>query len=159
MPDNRPMAALNPYEAPHTVEIKPAQATALFEVGKEEPHTVEVFLSMWGSEIYAVDGAEVLRKISFEWRGIREFSVGVVERHEVRIRYDLLPTWSAAFSPAEWIAEAYVDGVLVVPDLIPDFRQQMHTLLHIAKVLLTVLVILLVAALFLLLVLKLLLLG
>jgi hypothetical protein len=135
----------NPYAAPQT-SAQPSRPPrrAIFEVGTDERHVVEVFLGMSGLEVYVVDGIEVLRVWSYSIRATRRFEVGNAERHTVEVRLDSMPNWKSLLSPREWIAEAYVDGKLVVPDLVPDLRRWFADWMRVFNVLIVVLFVMLV---------------
>lgn len=128
----------NPFASPLALPIpkRPARR-ARFEVGIEERHVVEIFMSTWGTEVYAVDGNEVLRQKSFSIWGARRFDVGDVEKHSVEIRIDMFPSWKSLIAPV-WIAEAYVDGVLVVADLFPDIRKRLRAINRIRSIVLAI---------------------
>jgi hypothetical protein len=141
----------NPYESPRSAlgRDRPPRR-AVFEVGTAERHVVEVFLSLWGTEVYVVDDVEVLRLSSMSMRATRQFDVGESERHSVEIRLDVRPSWKSLIFP-DWRAEAYVDGKLVVAELFPETRRiygRVHRVLNYAlvtSVALLVLVVLLLA--------------
>jgi len=84
---------------------------------------VEIFLSMWGTEVYTVDGVEVLRLKSMALRATRRFEVGDPEKHLVEVKVDAFPSWKVFIAPS-WIAEVYVDGELVVDELYPEMRRR-----------------------------------
>ena len=93
-----------------------------FRVG--EQYEVEFYWSPFGLEIYSVNGEEVLRKQSLSTRGSRKFVVGEGDKkHDVEIRMDVVPTLKSWISPGDWVAQAYVDGKLVVDDLTPKTRR------------------------------------
>lgn len=102
-----------------------------FTVGESEKHTVGIHFSYFGKEVYTVDGLDVLRINSLSTRGVRQFELGEVEKHSIEIRMDVLATWKCFFSAHDWIAEAYVDGELVVEDLIPKMRRRINTIIRI----------------------------
>ncbi len=80
--------------------------------------------SAFGLEIYSVNGKEVLRKRSFSIRALSKFVVGEgEEKHDVEIKMDLFPTLKSWIFPGHWVAQAYVDGELVVGDLTPQVRR------------------------------------
>jgi hypothetical protein len=90
-------------------------------------YEVEIYWSPFGLEIYSVNGQEVLRKRSLSLRGSRKFVVGEGdERHEVEIRLDVAPTLRSWIFPGDWVAQAYVDGALVVDDLTPKIRRNVR---------------------------------
>ena len=94
----------------------------LFKIGDD--YEVEIKWSQLGLEIYLVNGKEVLRKRSFSMRGTRKFTAGEGEdKHDIEIKVDMIPTLKSLVSSKDWIAQAYVDGELVVSDLIPQFRK------------------------------------
>jgi hypothetical protein len=79
----------------------------VFEVGRDERHTIEVRMSIWtGQEVYLVDGQEQLRTCS--WWGSRKLSVGKVETHEVEVRV----------APSNHV-RVFVDRYLVHDNLFP----------------------------------------
>jgi len=88
---------------------------------------VEIFLSMWGTEVYTVDGVEVLRLRSLAFRATRQFKVGESEKHLVEVKVDMNLSWRSMIGPT-WIAEVYVDGELVVAELYPDMRRRLEKL-------------------------------
>ena len=98
---------------------------ASFRIGDD--YEVEMYWSPFGLEVYSVNGKEVLRKWACSIRGSRKFTVGDgEERHEVEIKVDFAPTLKSWFFPGEWIAQAYVDGELVVDDLTPRLRRTLR---------------------------------
>jgi hypothetical protein len=95
-----------------------------------------VFLSLWnGTEVYVVDGSEVLRLRSLSLRAVRQFEVGAAERHVVQVKLDGLPSWKCLIAP-DWIAEVYVDGQLMIADLFPVQRQQFREIFRVLTVVL-----------------------
>lgn len=117
---------VNPYTPPKCSDRKARPPScAAFEVGESERHLVEIFLSLWGTEVYTVDDVEVLRLTSMSMRAVREFEVGESEKHSVEVKVDMLPSWKSFISPY-WIAEVYVDGELVVDELFPRIRRRLE---------------------------------
>ncbi len=127
------MPVANPYASPESVRRKKRPPRrAVFEVGTSERHVVEVFLSQFGTEVYAVDDVEVLRLKSMSVRGTRQFEVGQSERHLVEVKLDMMPSWKC-FAAPNWTAEVYVDGQLMVAELFPEMRRSFGTIHHFLK--------------------------
>lgn len=121
---DRDASNVNPYTSPEYRGPAPRPPRrAVFEVGEAERHTVEIFLSLWGTEVYVVDGADVLRLSSLALRATRRFEVGEQEKHVVEVVLDTIPTWRSLVTP-DWKAEVYVDGELRVAELFPDMRRR-----------------------------------
>jgi len=116
----------NPYTSPESDLGRPPRRAA-FEVGLAERHLVEAFLSLWGTEVYAVDGVEVLRrKPELALRTTTQFDVGETEKHQVEVRFDMRPACNPLrWRPPWWTAEVYVDGELVVDELFPVLRRRL----------------------------------
>jgi hypothetical protein len=94
-----------------------------------EKYEVQCQWSVGGLERYSVDGKEVLRMRSLGLRGRRKFKVGKgKDEHEVEIEMDVVPRTKSWIFPGDWIAKAYVDGVLVVEDLTPRTRSKVRTI-------------------------------
>lgn len=94
----------------------------------KDKYLVECHWSSLGQERYVVDGKQVLKLWSFSLKGNRKFLVGNADdRHEVEIRIDTAPSAKSLLSPGDWIAQAYVDGELFVPDLTPKTRKTVKT--------------------------------
>ena len=86
---------------------------AVFQVGKSEVHSIEVFSSLlFGREIVKVDGEEVINKKKFPiwFRDYMQFEVGDEEKKQVELKYNTL-TFSS---------KAYVNGKLHVGCLFPQ---------------------------------------
>ena len=84
---------------------------------------VQIYWSQFGLEVYSVNGKEVLRTRSYSIRGSRKFVAIDGERtHDVEIKLDFAPTRKSWISSGDWIAQAYVDGELAVPDLTTQMR-------------------------------------
>ena len=86
---------------------------AVFRVGKQEIHTVEVFSSFWrGKEIVKVDGKVVIskQKLPIWFTDHMHFEVGEAEIHEVDLKY----------SAVRLSSRAYVDKELYVGCLFPE---------------------------------------
>ncbi len=91
-----------------------------FTVG--DRHLVEITLPAWGPAVFSVDGQEVCRKRSLALKQVVQFDVGSgEERQRVEIRMNFWPMLKPWRSD-NWIAEAYVDGELVIPDLTGELR-------------------------------------
>ena len=98
---------------------------ASFLVG--DHYEVECYWSLFGLEIYSVNGKQVLKKRGLSLRGSRRFVVGEGgEKHDVEIKLDMVPTRKSWIFPGDWLAQAYVDGELVVADLTPQLRQKVR---------------------------------
>ena len=86
---------------------------AVFQVGKNEVHSIEVFSSfLSGREIVKVDGVEVINKKKFPiWlTDYMQFEVGDEEKNQVELKYNV-----STFS-----SRAYVNGRLHVGCLFPQ---------------------------------------
>jgi hypothetical protein len=86
---------------------------AVFQVGKSEVHSIEVFSSLLsGRDIVKVDGEEIINKKKFSiwFTDYMEFEVGDEEKDRVELKYNTL-----IFS-----SKAYVNGKLCVGCLFPQ---------------------------------------
>ena len=86
---------------------------AVFQVGKSEFHSIEVFSSLvFSREIVKVDGEEIINKKKFPiWLSDHmQFEVGDKEKHQIELKYN---TWSLS-------SKVYVDGKLYVGCLFPQ---------------------------------------
>ena len=86
---------------------------AVFQVGKSEVHSIEVFSSLlFGREIVKVDGEEIINKKKFPiwFTDHMQFEIGNEEEHRVELKYNVLTLSS----------RAYVDGRLYVGCLFPQ---------------------------------------
>ena len=92
-----------------------------------DKYEVQCYLSLFGLEKYSVEEKEVLRMRSFALRGSRKFKVGEGEdEHEVEINVDTVPRAKSWIFLGDWIAKAYVDGILLVEDLTPNLRSKVR---------------------------------
>jgi hypothetical protein len=86
---------------------------AVFQVGKSEVHTVEVYSSLTsGKEIVKVDGEEVINKKKFPiwFTDYMQFEVGEEEKYNVELKYNAM-TFSS---------RVYVNGQLHIGCLFPQ---------------------------------------
>ncbi len=116
---------VNPYvsPSPQSAATRPP-LRAFFEVGREERHTVAIYMAFAGREVYAVDDVEVLQLERHPIRKIRRFEVGLVERHLVEVKFAIPRFWKRMWSGHDFLAAVFVDGAVVVPDLLPDWRRR-----------------------------------
>lgn len=84
-----------------------------FQVGEREIHIVEIFCSSTGTEAFQLDGQEIWRSRRFKLSSTINFPVGIQEVHSVTIK--LRP-----FAP---MAQAFVDGKLVIDQLFPELAR------------------------------------
>ena len=100
-----------------------------------DKHTVQCYWSLFGLETYSVDGKEVLRTRSLGLRSRQQFKVGEGEdEHAVTIEIDFAPNViTLLIHPENWIARAYVDGVLAVEDLTPRPRSTVRVISRISN--------------------------
>jgi len=95
-----------------------------FEIGRNIKHKISIFCSIFGLEIYKVDGKEILKTRSFAVRGNQKFTISDNEnKYEIEIKYDMLPKAKSWLFPENWIAQVYVNGELLVSDLTPALKE------------------------------------
>lgn len=95
-----------------------------FEIGRHIKHKISIFYSIFGLEIYKVDGKEILKKRSFAVRGNRKFTISDNDgNYEIEIKYDMLPKVKSWLFPENWIAQVYVNGTLFISDLAPSLKE------------------------------------
>jgi sporulation protein YlmC with PRC-barrel domain len=95
-----------------------------FEIGQGTKHKVNILYSIFGLEIYKVDGKEIMRKRSFSIRGNRKFAIANNENnYEIEIKYDMVPKIKSWIFPGDWIAQVYVNGNLFISGLTPSSRE------------------------------------
>jgi len=117
-----------------------------FEIGEKVKHKVDIIWSIFGSEIYKVDGKEVLKKRSLSPRGSRKFTIKDEENtYDVEIKIDMAPKAKSWLFPGDWIVQVYVNGEPFISDLTPSLRKKVKKLDHILNITSVLILFLLVA--------------
>ncbi len=115
-----------------------------FEIGQKIKHQVEIMFSLFGLEIYKIDGKEVLRKRNFSIRGSRKLTIRDEENtYDLEIKVDTAPKVKSWLFPGDWIAQVYVNGELFISDMTPSLRRKIKIFDRLMMVILISLVFLL----------------
>jgi len=110
-----------------------------FEIGQKIKHQVEIMFSLFGLEIYKVDGKEVLRKRNFSIRGSSKLTIRDEENtYDLEIKVNMAPKVKSWLFPGNWIAQVYVNGELFISDLTPSLRRKVKKIDRLMNVLLII---------------------